>query len=183
MAVGQCGGLRAICVHALDDVLVLERQLCRHCPTVGTSFFASWKKYHMIFGSIFFVCAAFGERTNPHLEIFLSWGIPFWFEHHEVSNITNRRPLHWSCHSSPGLYRKAPLLSTAGGCSLPSTGSLMAVASLLLCAFALAIPSYGKPAALETRNSSGLLCTCNEIAAAISGASQVFFPRMSLSHV
>ncbi|KAI0273287.1 hypothetical protein BGY98DRAFT_1099410 [Russula aff. rugulosa BPL654] len=48
--------------------------------------------------------------------------------------------------------------------------------SLLVCAFALALRSYGKPAALETRNSSELLCTCNDIAAAISGASKVYFP-------
>ena len=59
----------------------------------------------------------------------------------------------------------------------------MVLASLVLCAFALALPSFGKPAALETRNYSDVQCTCNKIAAAISGASQVYFPRMSLSHL
>jgi len=64
----------------------------------------------------------------------------------------------------------------------------MALTSLLLCAVALASSrSYGKPATLEMRNSSDLLCTCNEISAAISGASHVFFPRSmsrrSFSHL
>jgi len=59
----------------------------------------------------------------------------------------------------------------------------MALTSLLLCAVALASRSYGKPAALEARNSSDPLSTCNDIAAAISGASQVFFSRTSLSHL
>ncbi|KAF8492578.1 hypothetical protein F5888DRAFT_1857925, partial [Russula emetica] len=52
----------------------------------------------------------------------------------------------------------------------------MALSSLLLGAFALALRSYGNPAVLETHNYSDLLCTCNDIAAAISGASQIFFP-------
>ncbi|KAH9990419.1 hypothetical protein BJV77DRAFT_1068929 [Russula vinacea] len=52
----------------------------------------------------------------------------------------------------------------------------MALATLLLCAFFLASSSYGWPEVFEIRNASGLLCTCNKIAAAISGASQVFFP-------
>ena len=66
---------------------------------------------------------------------------------------------------------------------LPHASSLMVLTSLLLCAFALVSRSYGKPAASDTRNSSDILCTCNDIAAAISGASQVFFPRMSFSHL
>ena len=53
----------------------------------------------------------------------------------------------------------------------------MALATLLLCAFFLASSSYGWPEVFEIRNASGLLYTCNKIAAAISGASQVFFPR------
>ena len=57
----------------------------------------------------------------------------------------------------------------------------MALTSLLFCAFALALRSYGKPAVLEMRNSSELLSTCSDIAATISDASQVFFPRMSFS--
>jgi hypothetical protein len=59
----------------------------------------------------------------------------------------------------------------------------MALMSLVLCAFALALLSFGKPAVFETGNSPDLLCTCNEIAAAISDASQVFFPRMSPTHL
>ena len=52
----------------------------------------------------------------------------------------------------------------------------MALATLL-CTFSLALLSYGQPETSENRDSSDLLCTCNQIAAAISGASQVFFPR------
>ena len=59
----------------------------------------------------------------------------------------------------------------------------MALTPLLLCTIFLALRSYGKQAVLETHNSSDYLCACNDIAASISGASQVFFPRMSLSHV
>ena len=64
----------------------------------------------------------------------------------------------------------------------------MALTLLLLCAVALVSSrSYGKPATLETRNPSDLLCTCNEISAAISGVSHVFFPRSmsrrSFSHL
>jgi hypothetical protein len=47
----------------------------------------------------------------------------------------------------------------------------------VLCASSLALLSYGQPEPLENPNSSDLLGTCNQIAAAISGASQVFFPR------
>ncbi|KAH9990394.1 FAD-binding domain-containing protein [Russula vinacea] len=54
----------------------------------------------------------------------------------------------------------------------------MAVATLL-CTFSLALLSYGQPETLENHNSSDLLCTCNQIAVAISGASQVFFPTAS----
>ena len=53
----------------------------------------------------------------------------------------------------------------------------MALTTLLLCAFSLVLQSYGKPEASGNRNSSDLLCTCNQIAAAISGVSQVYFPR------
>jgi hypothetical protein len=52
----------------------------------------------------------------------------------------------------------------------------MALAKLLY-TFSLALLLYGQSEALENHNSSGLLYTCNQIAAAISGASQVFFPR------
>ena len=53
----------------------------------------------------------------------------------------------------------------------------MALTTPLLCAFFLALLSYGLPEAPEKRDSSGILRTCNQIAAAISGASQVYFPR------
>jgi hypothetical protein len=52
----------------------------------------------------------------------------------------------------------------------------MALRTLLLGASSLALLSYGQPEALENHNSSDLLCTCNQIAAAISDASQVSFP-------
>ncbi|KAH9990418.1 FAD-binding domain-containing protein [Russula vinacea] len=52
----------------------------------------------------------------------------------------------------------------------------MALTTLLLYAVSLALLSYGQPEALGNHNSSGPLYTCNKIAAAISGASQVFFP-------
>ena len=48
---------------------------------------------------------------------------------------------------------------------------------LLLCAFSPALLSYGRPEALKNHNSTDLLCICNQIAAAVSNASQVFFPR------
>jgi hypothetical protein len=47
----------------------------------------------------------------------------------------------------------------------------------LLCTFSLAVLSYGQPETLENHNFSDLLCTCHQIAVALSGASQVFFPR------
>jgi hypothetical protein len=52
----------------------------------------------------------------------------------------------------------------------------MALSKLLVCAFSLALLSYGQPGP-ETPSPSDLLCTCNKIVEAISGASQVFFPR------
>jgi hypothetical protein len=52
----------------------------------------------------------------------------------------------------------------------------MALATLL-CAFSLALLSIGQPEPLDNHNSSYPLSTCNQIAATISGASQVFFPR------
>ncbi|KAF8489288.1 FAD-binding domain-containing protein [Russula emetica] len=55
----------------------------------------------------------------------------------------------------------------------------MALKSFLLCALFLASRSYGMPAALEKQNSSDILCACDEIAAAISSDSQVFFPASS----
>ena len=53
----------------------------------------------------------------------------------------------------------------------------MALATLLLCASSLALLSYGQQEVWENHGSSDLLSTCNQIAAAISGVSQVFFPR------
>ena len=58
----------------------------------------------------------------------------------------------------------------------------MAFKTLLLCAFSLALLPCGMPEAL---NPPDLLSTCNRIAAAISSASQVFFPceRVLLSFI
>jgi hypothetical protein len=53
----------------------------------------------------------------------------------------------------------------------------MALTTLLICAFSLGLLSYAQPEPSENYNSSDLLSTCNKISAAISGASQVFFPR------
>jgi hypothetical protein len=53
----------------------------------------------------------------------------------------------------------------------------MTLTSFLLFASLLAFRSYGRAEVLEKRNSSDLLWTCNQIAVAISDASQVFFPR------
>ena len=72
------------------------------------------------------------------------------------------------------LYKGLPLFM---GAALPRIGSPMALATLLLCAISLGLLSYGQPEALGNHNSSDLLYTCNKIVAAISGASQVFFPR------
>ena len=51
----------------------------------------------------------------------------------------------------------------------------MALAALLFCSFYLLILSYGRPE--DAQGPSELRRTCDQIAAAISGASQVFFPR------
>jgi hypothetical protein len=58
----------------------------------------------------------------------------------------------------------------------------MALTTFLLCAFTLTLILYGSPETSEKHNSSDLrvLCTCNKIAEALSGASQVFFPRESV---
>ncbi|KAF8486330.1 FAD-binding domain-containing protein [Russula ochroleuca] len=52
----------------------------------------------------------------------------------------------------------------------------MALITLLLYALSLGLLSYAQPEPLQNYNSSDLLATCNKISAAISGASQVFFP-------
>jgi hypothetical protein len=58
----------------------------------------------------------------------------------------------------------------------------MTLKLLLLFACFLELPAsaYSRAEALEKRNSSDFLSTCNQIAAAISGASQVYFPRKSV---
>ena len=58
----------------------------------------------------------------------------------------------------------------------PNTGSLMAL-TMLLCVFSLALLSHGRHEAPEKPYPSGPIDACNRIAAAISGASQVYFPR------
>ena len=50
----------------------------------------------------------------------------------------------------------------------------MLFSTLPLCLLSLALASHGQP---RTHTSSGFLGTCNRIAAAISGASEVFYPR------
>ena len=56
----------------------------------------------------------------------------------------------------------------------------MALTTFLLCTFSLSILSYGLPEPAQT--ASGVQHTCDQIAAAISGASQVFFPRKCLMY-
>ena len=56
----------------------------------------------------------------------------------------------------------------------------MALATLLFCSFSLSFFSYGRPEAVQSP--SELQCTCDQIAAAISGASQVFFSRMCITY-
>jgi hypothetical protein len=51
----------------------------------------------------------------------------------------------------------------------------MAIATLLFCTFSLLILSYGRPEVVQ--RPSELQYTCDQIAAPISGTSQVFFPR------
>ncbi|KAH9990413.1 hypothetical protein BJV77DRAFT_1151034 [Russula vinacea] len=51
----------------------------------------------------------------------------------------------------------------------------MALATLLLCASSLALLSYGQQETWENHDFSDPLSTCNQIAAAISSVSQVFF--------
>ena len=59
----------------------------------------------------------------------------------------------------------------------------MALTSFLLCALLLASRSHGMPTALENRDDSDILCACNDIAAAISSDSEVFFPREPFSYL
>lgn len=47
--------------------------------------------------------------------------------------------------------------------------------TILLCAFLLGLLSHGKAGVLKQDTYSDLLDTCNQIAAAISDASQVFY--------
>ena len=51
----------------------------------------------------------------------------------------------------------------------------MVSATILFCSFSLSILSYGRPEVVQ--RPSELQSTCDQIAAAISSASQVFFPR------
>lgn len=53
----------------------------------------------------------------------------------------------------------------------------MFLTTFIFCAFFLALPSHAR---FETRENHQFLDTCYEIAADISGASQVFFPRAQL---
>ena len=76
-------------------------------------------------------------------------------------------------------YLKELRLSTVDY-SLPHSGSLkmiMTLKLLLSFVFFLELCAYCRTEDLEKHNSSDPVRTCNQIAAAISGASQVFFPR------
>ncbi len=70
-------------------------------------------------------------------------------------------------------------LAYIGDCSLLHSRSLMIMTLTLLLLFAcfLELRAYSQAEVLEKRNSSDFLWTCNQIAAAISDASQVYFPR------
>ena len=56
----------------------------------------------------------------------------------------------------------------------------MALAALFFCSFSLLILSYGRPEAVQ--RPSELQRTCDQIAVAISGTSQVFFPCMCIMY-
>ncbi len=108
-------------------------------------------------------------------------------EHHDVTErqkaASAAAHLYWSSRRRPphGLYKELPL--SIGDYSPPPSGSLQMVATLTLLPFFvsfLELCAYSWAEPLEKHNSSDLLCTCNQIAAAISGASQVFFPRESV---
>ena len=56
----------------------------------------------------------------------------------------------------------------------------MALVTLLFCSLSLSIISYGRPEAVQSP--SELRYTCDRIRAAISDASQVFYPRMCVMY-
>lgn len=56
----------------------------------------------------------------------------------------------------------------------------MTLTTLLLCSIYLALLSYGRQEVLENESFYEIQRTCDQIAAAISGASQVSFPRECL---
>ena len=60
---------------------------------------------------------------------------------------------------------------------LTRRGIPMFSTTYLLCALFLTLPAFGNHDTLEKRPSSTFLGTCNQIAKAVSDASQVFFPR------
>ena len=87
--------------------------------------------------------------------------------------------------SSPTLmdYLKKELRSSVGDYSLPppsASESLQMIITLTLLPFFvsfLELCAFSWAEVSEKHNPSDILCTCDQIAAAISGHSQVFFPR------
>ena len=61
--------------------------------------------------------------------------------------------------------------------TFPDIVTPMVSKTSLLCALLLTPAAFGHPDAWEKRDSSSFLDTCNQIAKAVSDASQVFFPR------
>jgi hypothetical protein len=93
--------------------------------------------------------------------------------------VTGRqRVVYWSRRPPHGLFKELRL--SIGDSSLPHGGSFKTILTLTLLlsfAFFLELCAYSWAEALEKHNPSDFLSTCNLIAAAVSGASQVFFPR------
>jgi len=73
-------------------------------------------------------------------------------------------------------------MPTTAARSPPSSHHMkpMPLTTSLFCAFVLALTSHARPETRESHPHSQFLDTCHKIAADISGASQVFFPRAPL---
>ena len=71
-------------------------------------------------------------------------------------------------------------MPTSRLCCLDTPHDPMSLATSLFCAFFLALASHARHETRENYPNSQFLDTCQKIAADISGASQVFFPRTQL---
>ena len=101
---------------------------------------------------------------------------------HHWHDVTGRQKTPHNYHSRGSRFAHLmDYIKSIGDYSLLHSGSLnmlMTLTSLLSIVFLLELCAYSwAEEVLEKRNPSDFLCICNEIAAAISGASQVFFPR------